>query len=54
MKKIIKGLALFLYCLGIMFLANSCISNCTKTKKYWNKYKCVDINVIKNEQYEYS
>lgn len=57
MKNLIKGLALFLYCLGIMLLLNSCASNCTQTHRYWNRHKCVQYsnpNVIKDERYGYS
>jgi hypothetical protein len=54
MKKILKGLALFIYCLVIMLLASSCgamtytkTCNC-KCIKYSNP------NVIKDERYGYS
>ena len=57
MKKIIKSILLFLYCLTIIILVSSCASNCTKTHKYWLNHKCVQYsnpNVIKNERYGYS
>ena len=57
MKKILKGVALFIYCLVIMLLASSCASQCIKTHRYWNKHKCVEYsnpNIIKNERYGYS
>lgn len=53
MKKIFKGLALFLFFLGIMLLVSSCATTYTtscdcKCIKYSNP------NVIKNERYGYS
>lgn len=50
MKKILKFACLFLYCLALFLVLNSCASNCTKTKRYWNKHRCVQNN---NVNYNY-
>lgn len=55
MKKIFKGLALFLFFLGIMLLASSCASANTYTSSC--NCKCIKYsnpNVIKDERYGYS
>ena len=57
MKKIIKGIALFLFFITLFLMLNSCASSCTKTRRYWNKHRCVEYsnpNVIKDERYGYS
>jgi len=54
MKKLFKGLALFLFFLGIMLLASSC-GAMTYTKSC--NCKCIKYsnpNVIKDEHYGYS
>jgi hypothetical protein len=54
MKKLFKSLALFLFFLGIMLLANSCGAT-TYTKSC--NCKCIKYsnpNVIKDERYGYS
>ena len=54
MKKILKGLALFIYCLIIMLLASSCASTTYTTSCNCKCIKYSNPNVIKNERYGYS
>jgi len=57
MKKLFKGILLFMYMLALMLLLNSCSSQCSRTRTYWSKHRCVEYsnpNVIKAERYGYS
>lgn len=56
MKKLFKGGLLYMYLLLLLLLLNSCSSQCSRTKRYWGKHRCVEAikpqHNITNKQYE--